>query len=96
VALPLTVAVPTVVPPEVQVVGAVDWGPKTVKVMVPVALEPEVAPSTPEIEVVAMAVPAAPLAAPDAVRVVVAMATTVSDMPEPQVEVDGLLFPSPL
>ncbi len=95
-ALPLTVAVPTAVPPEVQVVGALDWGPKTVKLTVPVALEPEVAPSTPEIEVVATAVPAAPPAGPDAVRVVVALATTVSDIPDPQVEVDGLLFPSPL
>ena len=35
-ALPLTVVpVPTVVPPVVQVVGAVAWGPKTVKVTVP-------------------------------------------------------------
>ncbi len=95
-ALPLTVAVPTAVPPEVQVVGALDWGPKTGKLTVPVALEPEVAPSTPEIEVVATAVPAAPPAGPDAVRVVVALATTVSGIPDPQVEVDGLLFPSPL
>jgi hypothetical protein len=93
--LPLTVAVPTVVPPEVQVVGAVDWGPKTAKVMVPVALEPEVAPSTPEIEVVAMAVPAAPPAGPDAVRAVLAMATTVLDMPEPQVDTAELLLESP-
>ena len=34
----MTVAVPTVVPPVVQVVGADDCGPKTVKVIVPVGL----------------------------------------------------------
>jgi len=93
--LPLTVAVPTAVPPEVQVVGAVAWGPKTVKVTVPVALEPEVAASVPEMEVLAMAVPAVPPAGPDAVRVGDAWATTVSDMPEPQVETAALLLESP-
>ena len=38
--LPLTVAVPTVEPPLVQVVGAVVWGPKTEIVIVPVGLDP--------------------------------------------------------
>jgi len=92
--LPVTGAVPTVVPPEVQVVGAVDWGPKTVKVIVPAGLAPPERPE--EMLEVAMVLPAVPVAGPDAVRVVVALATTVSDIPEPQVEVDGLLFPSPL
>ena len=36
----MTVAVPKAVPPLVQVVGALAWGPKTVKVIVPVGLEP--------------------------------------------------------
>jgi len=93
--LPLTVAVPTVVPPEVQVVGAVDWGPKTVKVMVPVALEPEVAASVPEMEVLAMAVPAASLAGPDADRVGDALATINSGMLEPQMATAVLLLESP-
>jgi len=92
---PDTVAVPTAVPPEVQVVGAEAWGPKTVKVMVPEALEPDVAAKAPEIEPVAMVLPAEPLAGPVAVRVVLAMATTVSDMPEPQVVTAELLLESP-
>ena len=91
---PVTLAVPTLVPPEVQVVGAEARGPKTVKVMVPVGLDPPE--RSDEILPAEMAVPAVPVAGPDAVRVVVALATTVSDIPEPQGEVDGLLFPSPL
>jgi len=92
--LPDTVAVPSAVPPEVQVVGAVDWGPKTVKVMVPPALAPldKVA----EMVVLVMVIPAVPLEGPAALTAGDAFATTVSDIPEPQVEVDGLLFPSPL
>jgi hypothetical protein len=46
-------------------------------------------------EVAAMAVPAASLAGPDAVRVGDAWATTISDMPEPQVETAALLLESP-
>jgi len=91
--LPDTGAVPTVVPPEVQVVGAVDWGPKTVKVIVPVGLAPPE--RIEEMLEVAMVLPAVPVAGPDAVRVVVALATTVSDMPEPQVDTAELLFESP-
>jgi len=92
--LPDTVAVPSAVPPEVQVVGAVDWGPKTAKVMVPPALAPldKVA----EMVVLVMVIPAVPLEGPAALTAGDAFATTVSDIPEPQVEVDGLLFPSPL
>ena len=93
--MPLTVAVPTVVPPEVQLVGAVDWGPKTVTVTVPVALEPEVAASVPEMEVLAMAVPAASLAGPDAVSVGDALATINSGMLEPQMAAAALLLESP-
>ena len=61
--LPLTVAVPTVVPPDVQVLGSVE-GPKTVKVMVPVAVEPEELANTELIEEAGMAVPAVPVAGP--------------------------------
>jgi len=93
--LPLTVAVPTVVPPEVQVVGAVAWGPKTVKVTVPLALEPEVEPSVAEIDVVTIVTPAVPVESSLVLRIGDALATTISDIPEPQVEVDGLLLASP-
>ena len=60
-ALPLlTVAVPTVVPPVVQVVGAVAWA-KTVKVMVPVTAGDVVPPARTELmKPAAMAVPAVP------------------------------------
>ena len=93
-ALPETVAVPTVVPPLVQVVGALACGPKTVNVIVPVA--PLAAPDrTEEIEVVAIAVPESPAAGAVAV-VVVAFLTTVEAMPLPQVLVAGPLFVSPL
>jgi hypothetical protein len=86
--------VPTGVPPEVQVVGAEDCGPKTVNEMVPVGLDPEA--SIAEIKLVAIAVPRVSVPGPEAVRVGVTIATTVSDIPEPQVEVAGLLLPSPL
>lgn len=94
--LPVTVVpVPTVVPPDVQVVGALGWGPKALKVMVPVALEPE-DPARPElIDEAAMVVPAVPAAGPEAVRAGDALATTISDIPEPQVLAAALLFVSP-
>lgn len=38
--LPDTLAVPTVVPPEEQSVGAVAWGPNTVNVIAAPGLEP--------------------------------------------------------
>ena len=95
-ALPATVAVPTVVPPVVQVVGAVAWGPKTVKVMVPVTAGAVVPPASAELmELAAMAVPAVPVPGPVAVSVGAALATTVSVIPEPQVEVAVLLLASP-
>jgi hypothetical protein len=91
--LPEIVAVPTVVPPVVQLVGAEDSGPKTVKVIVPVGLDP--AARTLEIEVLAMAVPIEPVAGPVAVIVGLALPTTVSDIAEPQVLAAMLLLPSP-
>ncbi len=92
---PDTLAVPTVVPPEVQVVGAEAWGPKTVKVMVPVASEPDVAAKAPEIEPVATVVPAVPVEGSLVLSVDDALATIISGMPEPQVLASELLFASP-
>ena len=90
------VPVPTVVPPVVQVVGAVAWGPKTLKVMVPVAAGAVVPPARTEVMLaVAMAVPAVPVPGPAAVTVGANLATTVSDIVEPQVEVAVLLLASP-
>ena len=67
--MPLTVAVPTMVPPLVQVVGAVACGPKTVNVIVPPASV--VAPdSAAPIDVPRIGVPVASLAGPLAVRLV--------------------------
>jgi hypothetical protein len=57
------VAVPTVVPPLVQVDGALAWGPNTLKVIVPVAPAP--APDSVElIEPVAIAALVASVAGP--------------------------------
>jgi len=61
--LPLTDAVPTVVPAE-QSVGADANGPNTLNVIVPVGLEPEA--SVEPIDEVAIAVPAVPPAGPTA------------------------------
>ena len=92
--MPETVAVPTVVPPEVQVAGSVP-GPKTVKVIVPAELAPEEAAKTELIELVAIAVPAVPVPGPVAVTLGEAFATTVSDIPEAQAETAVLLLVSP-
>ena len=93
VAFPDTVAVPTVVPPLVQLVGAVDCGPKTVKVTVPVA--PAVAPErAPPIELAEIAVPTFPLAGPEAVSVG-AFLTTVELIPLPHVLAEAALPESP-
>jgi hypothetical protein len=94
VALPDTVAVPTVVPPLVHVLGAVVCGPNTVNVTVPVA--PLVAPESTElIEVVAIAVPEVSVAGAAAV-VIVRFLTTVEVIPDPQVLAELVLFESPL
>ena len=96
-ALPLTVVpAPTVVPPVVQVVGALAWGPKTVKVMVPLTAGAVVPPASTELMLVAvMAVPIVPVPGPVAVSVGEALETVVSDIPAPQVDVAALLFVSP-
>ncbi len=86
-------AVPTVVPPLVQVEGAVAWGPKTVNVIVPVA--PAVAPDSVEpIEPAAIAEPAFPLAGAAAVSVP-AFFTTVELIPLPHVLAEAVLPESP-
>ena len=90
--LPETVAVPTVVPPLVQVLGALAWGPKTVNVTVPVA--PAVAPErAEEIELDEMIELVVAFAGPEA-PVVVTFLTTVELIPAPQVlledEVSGV------
>ena len=91
--MPETVAVPTVVPPVEQLVGAEESGPKTLKVIVPEGLDPE--PSAEVTELAPMAVPAVPFAGPVADAVGEAFPTTVTDMPEPQVLAAELLFESP-
>lgn len=92
--MPDTVAVPTVVPPVEQLVGADDCGPKTLTVIVPVGPDPLA--NVLEIELEAMEVPAVPLAGPVAVMVGLASPTTVLDIPEPQALAAELLLPSPL
>ena len=91
--LPLTELVPTVVPPVVQMVGAVGWGPKTVKVTVPPALEPEVEPRTAEMEEAAMVVPSTPVEGSLVVSEGEALPTIISAMPEPHV-LDAALLPA--
>jgi hypothetical protein len=87
------VAVPTVVPPLVQVVGALACGPNTVNVIVPPA--PLVAPESAElIELAAIVVPALPVDGGEA-EVVVAFLTTVEAIPEPHVLADEVLLASP-
>jgi hypothetical protein len=58
--LPETLAVPTVVPPDVHDAGGEECGPKTMKVTVPVGADPPA--SVDEIEAPGISVPAAPLA----------------------------------
>jgi hypothetical protein len=91
--LPDAVAVPTVVPPVEQLVGAEDSGPKTLKVIVPVGLEPLA--KALETAVGAMVVPAVPPAGPVAETVGLALPTTVLDIADPQVLAAVLLFVSP-
>ena len=90
--MPLTVLVPMVLPPEVQDVGAVAWGPKTVKVTVPVGLEPPE--RVAEMLLAVTALPAVPLEGPVAEKAGETLATTVSDIVEPQGDVADVLFPS--
>ncbi len=91
---PLTGAVPTVVPPLVHVLGALAWGPKTLKVTVPPA--PLTAPDSVElIEPAAIAVPGVPLAGALTLALVVAL-TAVEVMPVPQALDDARFVLSPL
>ena len=92
--LPDTVAVPTVVPPVTHVTGAVDCGPKTLNVIVPVA--PLVAPeSAEEIELLAIAVLVASVAGAAAVSAGPEMLTTVELIVAPQALFDAALLESP-
>src|SRR6478736_8445895 len=72
---PAGVAVPTVAPPLVQVVGALDCGPKTVNVIGAVAFAPELDASVAVIEAAAIAVPTVPVAGALALSVGLALPT---------------------
>ena len=74
--LPVTVVVvPTVVPPEVHVLGALACGPNTVKVIAPLIAGLVVPPDTTELMFAAViAVPAVPLTGPVAVTAGVTLA----------------------
>ena len=93
--MPDTVAVPTAVPPVVQLVGAEDWGPKTLMVIVPEALEPDELERTEPIELAAMAVPMVPVDGPVSVSAGDALATVVSER-DGQALCAELLLASPL
>jgi hypothetical protein len=89
------VAVPTVVPPLVHVLGALACGPNTLNVIEPAA--PLVAPPSVELTAPAgIAVPDVPAAGPDTVVVVVALPTEVEAMLGPQALLDAPLLESPL
>jgi hypothetical protein len=90
--LPLAAAVPTVVPPLVQVLGALACGPNTLKVIVPVGLVPPDRAAL--IEPAAIAAPTVAVAGAAAVVVVVFL-TTVDVIPAPHVLLDALLLVSP-
>ena len=82
--MPMTVAVATWVPPVAQVLGAVDCGPNTVKVIVPVAVL--AAPDSVEpIAVEAIAVAVEPVAG--AATVVVVTFLTVTRFVNPEMAV---------
>jgi hypothetical protein len=93
--LPDTVAEPTKVPLAVHDAGGVEVGPNTVKVMVPVALEPEVAARAPLIELAVIEPPAVPVAGAVTLSVGEAGDTIVSDIPDPQALKAELLLASP-
>jgi hypothetical protein len=75
-------------------VGALAWGPKTVKETVPVGLEPPLMLAA--IEEVAIVVPAVPVAGALTLSVGETLGTMVSLMPEPQVLVAPALLVLPL
>ena len=87
---PVTVAVPTVVPPVVQVAGAVVCGPKTLYVTVPVAGVVELDRiALSELAGIATLVPSVAGAPADSVGL--ALPTVVFDIVEPQVLFEALL-----
>lgn len=92
--MPETVAVPTVVPPLVQVVGALACGPKTVKVIVPEGLLP--LESVALIDPLPIATEVSSVAGAPTVTPSLAALTTVEAIPEPQVLVAAELLESPL
>jgi hypothetical protein len=92
----VTLAVPAVVPPVVQSVGAAACGPNTVKVTVPVGEDPP--DSTADTAEVAIALPTVPVdgALNDNDVVDGAALMTVSGIPAPHADCDPLLPASPL
>jgi hypothetical protein len=92
--LPLTGAVPTALPPLVQLAGAVACGPNTVKVIVPLA--PLLAPDKVELIWLAPIACAAVPVAGAATLVLVALVTVVLVIALPQAELEGALVASPL
>jgi hypothetical protein len=85
--------VPTVVPPVVQVVGAVACGPNTLKLIVPVGLAPFAKVAL--IDTAAIVVFVALVAGAAIVVVGLAFPTTVEVIPVPQVLAEVLLLVSP-
>jgi hypothetical protein len=90
---PDTLALPTVIPPEVHDVGAVGCGPNTVNVIVPDGDAPP--DSVPEIDEAEIAEPAVPDPGAEADSAGLAAPSTVSAIPAPQVDALLLLFESP-
>ena len=90
----MTDAVPTVVPPVVQVVGALDCGPNTVNVTVPLAGVVALV----RVALIELAPIAVFVAAVDGAATLVvglALLTVVELIPDPQVLVEALLLVSP-
>jgi hypothetical protein len=87
-----TDAVPTVVPPE-QFVGALDCGPNTLNVIVPVGEAPPE--SDAEIDEGEIALPDVSEDGADTETPGDAWPTVVSVIPDPHVDAVGLLFESP-
>jgi hypothetical protein len=85
--------VPTVVPPE-QFAGALDCGPNTLNVIEPVGEAPPE--SDAEMEEAVIALPEEPDEGADTATLGEAWPTTVLLIPDPQVELAGLLLESPV
>jgi hypothetical protein len=89
------VAAPTKVPPDVQVVGAEEDGPKTVKEMGLTSFVPEDPLNVAVMEAAGMAVPTLAALGAATLKVGDANETTVSDIADPQTDAAVLLVPSP-